>query len=317
MRLGHRDPVPDALRGAIVALGNFDGFHLGHQRVVAEAVAWARAEGRPAIVATFDPHPVRHFAPHVPPFRLTSLDQREELFSAAGADAMLVFRFDDALAATTAEGFVRDLLGAHIGAAGVVTGEDFTFGKARGGNVALLRDVGAGCGIATRQIGPVEEDGQVISSSRIRDALKAGECETAARLLTRPFTVRGPVIHGDKRGRDLGYPTANIDMGSYLRPRFGIYAVSARVVASGQVLHGAANLGVRPSFDPPREVLEPHFFDFSGDLYGQDLDIAFRHFLRPEAKFASLEALKAQMEADCEEARALLSGSRGDAETRS
>jgi riboflavin kinase/FMN adenylyltransferase len=193
----------------------------------------------------------------------------------------------------------------------VVTGEDFTFGKARGGNVALLRDVGAGCGIATRQIGPVEEDGQVISSSRIRDALKAGECETAARLLTRPFTVRGPVIHGDKRGRDLGYPTANIDMGSYLRPRFGIYAVSARVVASGQVLHGAANLGVRPSFDPPREVLEPHFFDFSGDLYGQDLDIAFRHFLRPEAKFASLEALKAQMEADCEEARALLSGSHG------
>ncbi|QZH76251.1 MAG: bifunctional riboflavin kinase/FAD synthetase [Erythrobacter sp.] len=306
MRLGHRDAVPEVLRGAILALGNFDGFHQGHQRVVAEAVDWARAEGRPAVVATFDPHPIRHFAPHVPPFRLTSLDQREELFMAAGADAMLVFQFDDELAATTADAFVRDLLATQIGAAGVVTGEDFTFGKGRGGNVGVLRDVGSTCGIATRQVGPVEQDGQVISSSRVRDALKAGDCEAAARLLTRPFTVRGTVIHGDKRGRKLGYPTANLDMGAYLRPRFGIYAVSGRVVATGQALQGAANLGVRPSFDPPKELLEPYFFDFVGDLYGQELDVEFRHFLRPEAKFESMDALMAQMEADCERARDLL-----------
>ena len=311
-RLSHRDPMPEALRGAIVALGNFDGFHLGHQHVVREAVEWARKEGRPAIVATFDPHPVRHFAPHVPPFRLTTLEQRHELFREAGADAMLVFEFDDDLAAMSAEAFVRDLLGIHVGAAGVVTGEDFTFGKGRGGNVQVLRDVGATCGVAARAIAPVTEGGQVVSSSRIRDALKAGECDVAAKLLTRPFTVRGKVIHGDKRGRELGYPTANLDMGAYLRPRFGIYAVTGRILATGQELKGAANLGVRPSFDPPKELLEPYFFDFSGDLYGQEIEVAFRHFLRPEAKFDSLDALKAQMEEDCDRARDLLGAAQTD-----
>ncbi|RPF71327.1 bifunctional riboflavin kinase/FAD synthetase [Aurantiacibacter spongiae] len=300
--LHHRDRVPDALRGAVIALGNFDGFHLGHQRVVAEAVDMARLQGRPAIVATFDPHPVRHFAPHVPPFRLTTLDQRNELFGAAGADAMLVFDFDDDLAAMSAEGFVRDLLGDHLGASGVVTGEDFTFGKDRGGNTQVLKAIGASCGIEARTVGPVGTRGQTVSSSRIRDALKAGECDTACELLTRPFTVRGTVVHGDKRGRELGYPTANIELGSYLRPRFGIYAVSGRVLATGQRLLGAANVGVRPSFDPPRELLEPYFFDFTGDLYGQELDIAFRAFIRPEAKFDSMDELRAQMAKDCEEA---------------
>lgn len=310
MRLDHRqpqpEPLPQAMRGAIVALGNFDGFHLGHQHVVAEAVDWARAEGRPAIVATFDPHPVRHFAPHVPPFRLTTLDQRHELFLAAGADAMLVFHFDDAMASMDAQGFVADLLGKQVGAAGVVTGEDFTFGKARGGNVAVLRDVGATCGIATRAIGPVKFDEQVVSSSRIRDALKAGDCDLASRLLTRPFAIRAEVIHGDKRGRTIGYPTANMDMGMYLRPRFGIYAVTGRVLATGEPLKGAANLGVRPTFDPPKELLEPYFFDFAGSLYGQDIEVELRHFLRPEAKFDGLEPLMAQMERDCAQARALL-----------
>ncbi len=306
-RLGHRDLVPEPLRGAIVALGNFDGFHLGHQRVAAEAIDWARSEGRPAIIATFDPHPVRHFAPHVPPFRLTSLDQRAELFAAAGADAMLVFAFDAELARTSADSFVRDLLAARIGAAGVVTGEDFTFGQGRGGNVGVLRAVGATCAIATRAIGPVMADGLAVSSSRIRDALKAGDCELAARLLTRPFAMRGTVQHGDKRGREIGYPTANLALGSYLRPRFGIYAVTGRVLATGAVLEGAANIGVRPTFDPPVELLEPHFFNFSGDLYGQEIEVAFRHFLRPEAKFDGLGALRAQMARDCEQARNLLS----------
>lgn len=305
-RLYHHDPIPDALRGAVVALGNFDGFHLGHQHVAGEAVRWAREQGRPAIIATFDPHPVRHFAPHVPPFRLTTLAQREELFLAAGADAMLVFAFGEELASQPAEAFVRDLLAQHIGAAGVVTGGDFSFGKARGGNIAVLRDVGAACGIEARTISPVEGAGQVISSSRIRDALKAGDCELAAELLTRPFAVRAPVIHGDKRGREIGYPTANMDMGHYLRPRYGIYAVTTKIVATGATYKGAANLGIRPSFDPPREVLEPFLFDFAGDLYGQELEVAFHHFLRPEARFDSLEALITQMDADCERARALL-----------
>jgi len=305
-RLGHRDPVPEHLRGAIVALGNFDGFHLGHQRVVTEAVEWAGAEGRPAIVATFDPHPVRHFAPHVPPFRLTTLDQREELFTAAGANAMLVFEFDDELAATTAEAFVGELLAGGLGVAGVVTGEDCTFGQGRTGNVGLLVAEGARHGIVARPVGPVTESGLPVSSSRIRDALKAGDCETATRLMTRPFAIRGTVQHGDKRGRTIGYPTANIDMGPYLRPRYGIYAVTGRVTGSGVVLKGAANLGVRPMFDPPQELLEPYFFDFEGDLYGQAIEVALHHFLRPEAKFDSVEALTAQMAEDCARARELL-----------
>ncbi len=306
MRLSHRDPLPERLRGAVIALGNFDGFHLGHQKVVAEAVEWAKSASRPVLVATFDPHPVRHFAPHVPPFRLTSLDQREELFTEAGADAMLVFDFDDELAAMTAEDFIRILLGEHLGACGVVTGEDFTFGKDRGGNTQVLRDVGASCGIEARQVGPVKAGGQVVSSSRIRDALKAGECDVAAALLTRPFAMRGTVIHGDKRGRQIGFPTANMELGSYLRPRFGIYAVTGRVLATGRELMGAANLGVRPSFDPPIELLEPYFFDFEGDLYGQEVEVELRHFLRPEARFENMDQLVAQMTRDCEEARRLL-----------
>lgn len=305
IRLDARHAVPDALRGAIVALGNFDGFHLGHQAVVGEAVRWAREEGRPVIIATFDPHPVRYFQPDAPPFRLTTLDQREDMFAAAGADAMLVFAFDAVLAATSAQEFAGDLLSARIGAAGVVTGEDFTFGKARGGNVRVLAEIGAECGLRSRAVGPVTLDGEVVSSSRIREALQAGDCETAARLMTRPFAIRGVVQHGDKLGRTIGFPTANLPLATYLRPRYGIYAVTG-ALPGGVAVKGAANIGIRPTFDPPKELLEPYFFDFSGDLYGQEIEVAFRHFLRPEAKFDSLDALVAQMDKDCARARALL-----------
>lgn len=304
-RLLATDPMPEALRGAVIALGNFDGFHLGHQAVAGEAIAWAKAEGRPAIIATFDPHPVRFFKPDAAPFRLTTLDQRQELFAAAGADAMLVFAFDAELAATTAEDFMADLLVDRLGVSGVVTGEDFTFGKGRGGNVELLRTRGAELGLSARAVGPVLEGGEVVSSSRIREALQSGDCETATRLLTRPFAIRGIVQHGDKVGRTIGYPTANLPLGNYLRPHYGIYAVTS-ALADGTRLHGAANLGIRPSFDPPKELLEPHFFDWSGDLYGQEIEVAFHHFLRPEAKFDSLDALTQQMLVDCDQARKLL-----------
>jgi len=305
MRFDSREPLPNAMRGAVIALGNFDGFHRGHQAVAREAVEWARAEGRPAIIATFDPHPVRHFSPDAPPFRLTTLDQREALFTAAGADAMLVFAFGAELAATTAESFVSDLLVDRLGAGAVVTGEDFTFGKGRGGNVRVLAELGARLGLRARAVGPVTADDEVVSSSRIRDALIAGDCATATRLMTRPFAVRGPVMHGDKLGRTIGFPTANLLMGTYLRPRYGIYAVTARL-ADGRLLKGAANLGIRPTFDPPKELLEPHFFDFAEDLYGQDIEVEFRHFLRPEWKFDGVEAMMHQIARDCDEARAVL-----------
>lgn len=306
IRLDHREPMQQALRGAILALGNFDGFHQGHQAVIGAAVEWARSEGRPAVVATFDPHPMRYFAPDTPPFRLTTLDQREELFAQAGADAMLVFHFDSTLAETTAGRWVEGMVHQRLHVSGVVTGQDYTFGKARSGNTETLRTLARQFGIESRNVPPVHDDVGAISSSRIREALRSGDCATAARLLTRPFAVRGTVQHGDKLGRQIGFPTANIDLGDYIRPRYGIYAVTG-TLADGAVLHGAANLGIRPTFNPPKELLEPHFFDFSGDLYGQELEIGFHHFLRPEAKFDTIEELTAQMQRDCDEARKLLS----------
>lgn len=304
--LDHREAMPESLRGAVIALGNFDGFHKGHQAVAREAIEWARAEGRPAIIATFDPHPVRLFKPEVPPFRLTTLEQRQELYLAAGATAMLVFHFDAELAGTSAEDFVHDLLGRRLGVVGVVTGEDFTFGKGRAGNRARLEELGREAGIAARAVPAVMDGGEPVSSSRVREALREGDPQEAARLLTRPFAIRGVVEHGDKRGRAIGYPTANLAIESYLRPKFGVYAVTGRVLATGQALQGAANIGVRPQFEPPRELLEPHFFDFAGDLYGQEIEVAFHHFLRPEAAFDSLDWLVAQIDSDCTEARRLL-----------
>ncbi|MBK6492302.1 MAG: bifunctional riboflavin kinase/FAD synthetase [Sphingomonadales bacterium] len=301
-RLDGSSGVPDRMRGGIVALGNFDGFHKGHQAVVGRAIERARAAGRPALVATFDPHPVRFFRPEAEPFRLTSLNQRQRLFAEAGADAMIVFPFNAALARLTAEEFVSQRL---AGVGGVVTGEDFTFGKGRGGNVSVLGELGRKYGFIAEAVAPVSDSVDVISSSRIREALQAGDCATATQLLTRPFAVEGIVQHGDKNGRELGYPTANVDMGTYLRPRYGIYAVRGRL-ADGRILDGAANIGIRPNFDPPKELLEPHFFDFSGDLYGQTIEIAFHAFLRDEAKLENLEALTRQIGLDCDQARAVL-----------
>lgn len=305
IRLDGHLPIPDDLRGAVIALGNFDGVHGGHQAVIGRAVRHARDEGRPAIVATFDPHPVRHFKPDAEPFRLTTLDQRQDYLAALGADAMLVLPFDAQLAATSAEDFITQLLLARYGAAGVVTGADFVFGRGRSGDVVTLADHARRHGFFTEMVAPVDDSDEVISSSRIRDALRAGDCATAARLLTRPFTVRGIVQHGDKNGRKLRFPTANVDMGNYVRPLYGIYAVTGRL-ADGRILKGAANIGIRPSFDPPKELLEPHFFDFAEDLYGQSIDVEFRHFLRGEAKFDSMDALMDQIAADCDQARSLL-----------
>ena len=304
--LDHRDPIPATLRGAVIALGNFDGFHRGHQAVAGEAIDWAHAEGRPSIIATFDPHPVRFFKPDVPPFRLTTLEQRQELYLAAGATAMLVFHFDADLAGTSAEDFIRTILIDRLGAHGVVTGSDFTFGKGAKGNVDLLKTMGGALGLESCVVEAVEKDG-IVSSSRIREALRDGDPQLAADLLTRPFAIRGVVEHGDKRGRTIGYPTANIAIDEYLRPKYGIYAVTGRILQTGEVLKGAANIGIRPQFEPPKELLEPYFFDFSRDLYGQEIEVAFHHFLRGEAKFDSLDDLMVQMEKDCDEARRLLS----------
>ncbi|HXS49037.1 MAG TPA: bifunctional riboflavin kinase/FAD synthetase [Sphingomicrobium sp.] len=297
--------VPDRLKGSILALGNFDGFHLGHQAVVSRAVARAFHERRPVIVATFDPHPVRFFKPDVPPFRLTSLDQREALFSHAGADAMLVFEFNERLRSTSAEDFVNELVAKRIGAAGVVTGDDFGFGKGRTGNVEVLRQLAAGRGIAAEAVAPVVLDGVRVSSGRVREALIAGDIATATHLLTRDFTIEGAVEAGDARGRKLGYPTANLTLGDYQRPKYGIYAVRV-TLEDGSERAGVASLGVRPTFDPPQELLEAHLFGFDGDLYGRKIEVALHAFIREERKFDSVDALVAEMRDDEAKARKLL-----------
>ena len=297
--------VPDNLRGAIVALGNFDGFHLGHQAVVNRAIQRAFHERRPVIVATFDPHPVAFFKPDVPPFRLTTLDQREHLFAHAGADAMLVFEFNRELASMDAEQFVSEVLSRQIGAAGVVTGDDFSFGKGRTGDPALLRAVGERHGIAAEAVPQVLLDGERISSGRVREALVDGDTGTATHMLSRDYAIEGVVQRGDRRGRELGYPTANVELADYQRPKYGIYAVRV-IIDDGSEHPGVASLGVRPTFEPPQELLEAHLFGFDGDLYDRKIEVALHAFIREEKKFESLDDLVAHMRDDEAQARKLL-----------
>jgi riboflavin kinase/FMN adenylyltransferase len=297
--------IPDDLKGSIVALGNFDGFHLGHQAVVGRAVQRAFHERRPAIVATFDPHPVAYFKPDAPPFRLTTLDQREQLFAHAGADAMLVFEFNDKLRETSAEDFVSWLLAGKIGAAGVVTGDDFSFGKGRTGNVETLKTLGAYSGIMAENVAPILVDGVRVSSGKVREALIAGEIAHATRLLSRDFAIEGVVQRGDRRGRELGYPTANLALADYQRPKYGIYAVRVTLDDDSEY-PGVASLGVRPTFDPPQELLEAHLFGFDGDLYGRKVEVALHAYIREEKKFDGIEPLIAHMKEDEAKARKLL-----------
>jgi riboflavin kinase/FMN adenylyltransferase len=305
-RLSHDQDIPDTFLGAVLALGNFDGFHLGHQAVVSRAIALGFHRRAPVIVATFDPHPVRFFKPGVPPFRLTSLDQRERLFAHAGADAMMVFRFDAELASMDADAFVAEVLARRIGAAAVVTGDDFSFGKGRSGDVQLLRELGERHGVIAEAVPQVVVDGERVSSGRVREALAAGDPGAATHLLTRPFAVEGVVERGDGRGAaELGCPTANLRLGDYQRPKYGIYAVRVRLDDETE-FPGVASLGVRPMFDPPQELLEANLFGFDGDLYGRTIEVGLHAYIRPEQKFGSMDALAAQMQADAEQAKRLL-----------
>jgi len=297
--------VPDQLKGSIVALGNFDGFHLGHQAVVGRAVSRAFHERRPVIVATFDPHPVKFFKPDVPPFRLTTLDQRQTLFAHAGADAMLVFEFGAQLASMDAEEFVAEVLAKQIGAAGVITGDDFSFGKGRRGDVTLLAKLGPEHGVAAEAVAQVTLDGERISSGRIREALVDGDTGTATHMLSRDYAIEGVVQRGDQRGRELGYPTANLELGDYQRPKYGIYAVRV-TLDDGSEHPGVASLGVRPTFEPAQELLEAHLFGFEGDLYGRKVEVALHAYIREEKRFDGIEPLIAHMREDEARARHLL-----------
>lgn len=296
--------VPEALRGAVLALGNFDGVHRGHAELARVARAMAAERGCEAAVFTFEPHPRTLFRPDQPVFRLTAPEVKLELLAEAGLARSFVLAFDREVAAIGAEDFVDDLLLGRLGAAGLVCGYDFHFGKARTGSPEMLQARGAAHRVPVAVVPPYSWHGEPVSSTLVRAALEQGDVARAADLLGRFWFVRGEVRHGDKRGRDLGYPTANLHLAHDCRLRYGIYAVRMRV--DGVWRDGVASFGRRPTFDDGAPRLESFLFDFSGDLYGKIVDVALIAWLRPEAKFDSLEALVAQMGEDSAEARAIL-----------
>lgn len=312
----HHAQVPVEARGAVVALGNFDGVHRGHQAVIAEARRIARELGTAHGVMTFEPHPRSFFQPQQPHFRLTPLRPKLRQLEAVGCDYVYLMSFDRQLAELSAEAFVVEVLSEGLGVAQLVVGYDFVFGKGRKGNAELLADLGRLYGFAVTSVeAATASDGEIFSSTKVREHLKAARPDLAARLLGRPYEVVGKVRHGRKLGRELGYPTANIQLDDYLTPAYGIYAVRAGVdLGIGTIWEeGVASLGVRPTVagDGAEPLLEVHLFQTKRDLYGCTMRVAFMDFLRPEQKFHDLPALTRQIARDCKEARKRLKAYQG------
>ncbi|MCC6948094.1 MAG: bifunctional riboflavin kinase/FAD synthetase [Bradyrhizobiaceae bacterium] len=302
------DPVPARLAGGFVAIGNFDGIHRGHRAALNLAIARAREAGSAALALTFEPHPRRFFLPQAPTFRLTPEPIKLRLFAAAGLDGAVVLLFDAALASHSAEDFVSEILVGWLKVGGVVVGDNFHFGKRRLGTPAKLREEGARRGFRVDVLDRVTWRGTPVSSGTVRVALGAGDVAGANDLLGYRWFVEGEVIRGAARGRELGFPTANIALDPDCGLRHGIYA--ARVTVEGVSHDAVASFGRRPQFDNGAPLLEVMLFDFSGDLYGKTLNVEFAGFIRPEEKFASVEALKARMTVDLDEARAILARDR-------
>ena len=301
--------VPPPLKGGVLALGNFDGLHLGHQAVLSKTVALARAAGTAAGVMTFEPHPRMFFKPDQEPFRLSPFRIKARLIEALGLDYLYLQTFDRDFSRRTPENFVTEVLLGGLGVSHIVVGTDYVFGVQRRGNVALLNQLAAQHGFAVTSVGEITLSGGArYSSTNVRNLLKDGEPQEAAKLLGRYWEIEGRVEHGDERGRTLGFPTANLPYRDYLHPKKGVYAVRAGVdQGADTVWHdGVANFGNRPTFDKTDVLLEAHLFDFAGDLYGRHLRVALVGYLRPEQKFDGLEALQAQIAADSVTARELI-----------
>jgi len=300
-----RDSAPDdALRGAVVAIGNFDGVHRGHRAVIGAALDQARALGRPAAALTFEPHPRAYFNPGEPLFRLTDEAVKLRLLASTGLDGAIVLTFDAALAGLSAENFVERILVERFAVSGAVIGFNFHFGMNRAGSPDFLKAQGKKYGFAVDVVPRFEDQGRPVSSGPIRDALAAGQLDQAAEFLGYPWFVSGEVIHGDKRGRELGFPTANLKLDAACGLRHGIYAV--RVAAGERRYSGVASFGRRPMFDTGAVLLEVFLFDFAGDLYGQNIDVAFIDWIREERMFDSAGALIQQMQDDSRLAREAL-----------
>jgi riboflavin kinase/FMN adenylyltransferase len=296
--------VPAALRGASLAIGNFDGVHRGHQAVLNAAKAAAAVARCPAGVVVFEPHPRKFFHPQRALFLLTCLDRKLELFEAYGLDLTAVIPFDGELASLSAEEFVRDVLVEGLGIRHATTGYDFFFGKGREGNPAVLRTFGNKYDFGVTIVEAVGSSGEIFSSTRVRELLAEGDVAGAADMLGHFWQVKGVVESGARRGTGMGFPTANIRLEREAALGHGIYAV--RVLVDGARHNGAAYLGTRPTFDAGTPLLESFLFDFDGDLYGREIKVEFVDFIRADAKFKSADALMVQMKADCEKAQEVL-----------
>jgi riboflavin kinase / FMN adenylyltransferase len=308
----HPGPQSHHPRGAVLAIGNFDGLHRGHALLIGQAQDLARSAGRPIGILTFEPHPRSVFVPTAEPFRLTPFRVKERELAQLGVDLLFVQHFDLAFAAKSAEDFLSEIIVDAIGASHVVVGWDCTFGKGRRGNPDMLRAAGAKFGFGVTVLEPIRGLNEVVySSTQIRQLLKAGKPREAAALLGRFWEIDGRVAVGDRRGRTIGFPTVNLGLGEYIRPAFGVYAV--RVSGDGAddpfasaIIDGVANIGLRPTVGTPEPRLEAHLFDIDADLYGRHLRVALVDFIRPEQKFTGLDALKAQIAEDARRARELL-----------
>jgi riboflavin kinase / FMN adenylyltransferase len=311
----HFEDVPEAFRGAVVAIGNFDGVHRGHQALIAEARSVAQTRGLPLAVMAFEPHPQEFFRPRPDSIRLTPLRMKARLLAELGVDVMFALPFDAAMGGRTAPAFVDEVLVKGLGTKGVVVGPDFEFGKGRGGNLATLKEMGAANGFSVTCFEMVttpqssDDGGAKISSTRIREALAAARPEEAAALLGRWWAVEARVEHGDGRGRTFGFPTANMHLGNCFAPAFGVYAVRVTIMDNDLELSrhdGVANFGVRPMYEIKVPLMEAHLFDFDADLYGQHLMVELISYIRPEAKFEGRDALIAQIGRDAVKAREIL-----------
>ena len=301
--------LPDSQRGAAAAVGAFDGVHRGHRAVIASARDAAERLEAPLAVVSFDPHPRRWFQPDAAPFGLMTPEQMAEALGEQGVERLYLLPFDAEMAGMSERDFAEQVLAAGLGVRHAAVGFDFTFGKGRTGSPEALRTYGAELGFTVSVTDRIDDpDGLKLSSSAVREALKAGDMARAAAILGRPFAIAGEVIHGDKRGRTIGVPTANVPLGGYMRPAYGVYATRTRL-SDGRIFDGVANLGVRPMWQTPDPMLEVWLFGFDGDLYGQTIETQLIAYLRPEMTFDGLEPLKAQINADAEAARAVLAAS--------
>ncbi len=297
------DNIPDDYNSAVIALGNFDGVHKGHKAVISKAYTIAKELGAKSAVVTFEPHPIAVLRSDQQNFRLTSIQQKADLIEDLGVDYLIVLNFDLDFAKISAQEFIEQLLLVNLCAQHLVIGYDFIFGYKRSGNAKLIRKISEDIGFGFTQVEVVGDD-ETFSSTKIREFIGAGKLDKAREFLGRNFAIAGKVIKGDNRGAEIGFATANIDLGDYIRPAFGVYAVKA--YCSGKSFDGVANIGKKPTFGENKEGLEVHIFDFDEDLYDKDIQVELIEFIRPEKKFSNKDELVAKIKQDCEEARKIL-----------